>query len=356
MAEETVGERTEPATPRKRSKAREEGNVARSQDLASGFLLLVAVLVFFFYGEYFFGQLTQICKQLLSNIDALQLSPENTSDYAMKGTFLFLQLISPILFSIAIASLVIGLIQVGFNLSAKPLTPNLKRLNPITGMQKIFSLRGIVKLGASIFKLTVIGFVLYFVLSGEMENLFFLINLEVGQILVYLGQTLFRLALWTALALFLLGIIDYSYQKWQHEKDLRMSRQEIRDEMKMVEGDPQIRARRRQIQAQIARQRMMRDVPRADVVVTNPNHLAVAIEYKDNMEAPRVVAKGADFLARKIREVADQERIPIIEKKSLAQALYRTVEVGEEVPEEFWEAVAEILAYVYRIQDRVVPV
>ncbi|MDP7036169.1 MAG: flagellar biosynthesis protein FlhB [Planctomycetota bacterium] len=355
MAEDQAGERTQPATPRKRSKAREDGNVARSQDLSSSFLLLAAVLCFYFYGASFLKKLADFTVLVLSNIHGFNVSDQNTTAFSLKGGIFTLNLMAPILIAIVFAALAASLIQVGFLLTAKPLTPDLNRLNPINGLKKLVGLRSLAKLAASLFKLSVIGIVLYFVLIGEIDHFFLLLDVNIHQTFAYLGLILFRLSLATALSLFILALFDYAYQRWQHEKDLRMSRQEIKDEMKMMEGDPHVRARRRQVQMQLARQRMMRDVPKADVVVTNPTHLAIAIQYNGNMEAPKVVAKGADFLAQKIRSIAKDEKIPVVEKKSLAQALYRTVEVGEEIPESFWEAVAEILAYVYRIQNRAVP-
>jgi flagellar biosynthetic protein FlhB len=191
--------------------------------------------------------------------------------------------------------------------------------------------------------------VLVLTLIEEISSFFLLIDAHVGQIIIYLGGAMFRLSLRTAIALLILAILDYAYQRWQHEKDIRMSKREIQDEMKMLEGDPKIRARRRQIQAQLARQRMMTAVPKADVVVTNPTSLAIAIEYAREMSAPKVVAKGAGPVAERIREIAAEHEIPMVERKPLAQALYRSCEVGDDVPEELWQAVAEILAFVYQM-------
>ena len=220
-------------------------------------------------------------------------------------------------------------------------------------MKKLVSLRGSVRLVMSLFKIAIVSAVLWWTLVDKVDELIPTMHLGVGAIMEFLIDVCFTVGIRIAVALLIIAIIDYGYQRWQHENDLKMSKQEVKEELKRYEGDPKIKQRRMRTQRAILQQRMMHKVPEADVVVTNPTHLAVALEYKrDTMPAPRVVAKGAGYVAQKIREIAVVHGIPIVEKKPLAQALYKTVEVGMTIPPDLYQAVAEILAYVYELEKR----
>lgn len=347
--DDSAGEKTEPATPRKRRKAREDGQVARSQDLSSAILLLTAVIVLFFYAENVFGQLSDLMALVLGRVDEFRITEVDMVSLGRRGLAIMILMLAPLLAAVVVASLAVNLAQVGLVVTFEPMAFKPNRLDPISGLKRLLSLRSLVRLFASLMKLTVIGLVLYFSIVDEIDKFFLLIDQSVEQLMAFLGASVFRLAIRTAIALLILALLDYAYQKWQHEQDLRMTKQEVKDELKMMEGDPRIRARRRQIAIQLAQQRMMSAIPDADVVVTNPTHLAVALSYERSMSAPRVVAKGAGRVAERIRDLAALHAVPLVEKKDLAQALFRACEVGQDVPEELWQAVAEVLAFVYQL-------
>lgn len=262
----------------------------------------------------------------------------------------------PLLLAIAAVALAVNLLQVGFLASTTAITPDLARLSPLKGLQRIFSLQGLVRLVVNLLKLAGIAGLTSWVIYGEMPALAGLVlfdPLEIGQ---YGVESTLGLAWKLCGALFVLALLDYGFQKWKFERDIRMTRQEVRDELKEMEGNPQMRQRRRQIQRELANQRMSAKVPEADVVVTNPTELAIAIKYEPHeMAAPVVVAKGAGFLAARIRDIARENEVPLVENKPLAQALYRTVEIGQPVPIDLYEAVAEVLAYVYQLKGRTDP-
>lgn len=351
MAEEQLGEKTEPATPRKRQDAREKGQVAKSMDLSSSIILLAALLGMAFMGNYFIEGITASMTGMLENLHTFSADRDEVlAEYGKFFGVAFLGMV-PILIFVFIAALAINLAQVGFLLTGKPLTPDITKLDPIKGMGKIFSLRGFMRMLQGIFKLTVIGTVSAITIWLEREALMSLLGLSFTEIVDFLLGICFTLALRAILALLVLALIDLAYQRFQHEKDLRMSKQEIKEEMKRYEGDPKIKERRKAIQRQLAMQRMMDRVPKATVVVTNPTHYAVALEYtKEEMAAPVVAARGADDLARRIRERAMEHDIPIVQRPELARALYRYGEVGQPIPLDLYQAVAEILAYVYRLK------
>jgi flagellar biosynthetic protein FlhB len=329
--------------------ARKHGTVARSQDLGNSAILLAAIVVFFFYGEELFGSMKALYERSLSGLHTIDLSEEGVvnAGWALAWTMAVMTL--PFFLGVIVVGLATGFLQVGFYFTFSTMELRLNRLNPITGIARLVNLRNLVRLVASIFKLAVIGTVLYLTLIADLDQIFLVVDASVLELISFLGGSMFRLALRTAIALLVLALLDYAYQRWQYEKDLRMSKGEVKDELKMFEGDPRVKMRRRQIQIQLARQRMLGAVREADVIVTNPTELAVAVSYKSDMRAPKVVAKGAGIFARRIREIGIESAIPIVQKRDLAQNLYRNCDVGQEVPEDLWQAIAEILAYVYHL-------
>jgi flagellar biosynthetic protein FlhB len=251
----------------------------------------------------------------------------------------------------------VSILQSGFLFTGKTLQPSLNKLSPVRGAKRLFSRRSLVKLGVSIAKILILGSVAVWTVVDDVKKLMTLPWLDdPGQVVRLVRAVLFLvldLGLKIGAVLLVLALIDYAYQRWQRIQDLRMTKQEVKDELRRMEGDPLMRSRRRQVQQQLAIQRMRRDVPGADVVVTNPTELAVALKYDaETMTAPRVVAKGAGYVARRIREIAVTHGVPIVERKPLAQALFRTCEVGDEIPPKLYRAVAEILAYVYELEGR----
>jgi flagellar biosynthesis protein FlhB len=243
--------------------------------------------------------------------------------------------------------------QNGFMLSGEPLTPNFNKLNPINGIKRLFSLRSFVESAKAVVKVVVIGFMAYSMLRKDMDQIPGLVSLSITDILAFMGHSALKLGYYTCLVLILLAAIDLFFQRWQHERDLRMTKQEVKDEYRQREGDPMVRSRIRAVQREMAMRRMMDAVPDATVVITNPTHLAVALKFERDMQAPQVVAKGAGPIAQRIKAVAQENDVTIIEQKPLARALYKMVEIDQYIPGELYHAVAEILAYVYRLKGMV---
>jgi flagellar biosynthetic protein FlhB len=351
MAEERYDERTEPATPRRREEARERGHVARSADLSSAVILLAAILGLEFFGKSLIGGVFGATRGILERLAEVDGTRESlVLHFGSAFTGALLGYLPFILFVMA-AALGVNLAQVGFLFTPEPLAPSLERLDPLAGLGRIFSLRSAVRLLAGLLKISAVGAVVFLTLWSERARLVGLLGHSFEDILQYGVGLMMSLSLRAVLVLLFLAILEYGYQRLQYERDLRMSKQEVREELKRFEGDPKIRERRRAIQRRLAMQRMMQQVPKSTVVITNPTHLAVALEYrKEEMEAPVVVAKGAEGLARRIREVAMEHGVPIVERRELAQALYKGVEVGQAIPYELFQAVAEVLAYVYRLR------
>ena len=350
MAED-LGERTEEATPKKRLKAREEGNVAKSTDLASALLLLFVTLLLVIGTGPSLDRLQSMVTSLLGNAgNPAEVSAGPSIVIAVRIGLLVL---APLVIAGWIAGYVSHFWQVGWLVTAKPIKPSFEKLNPISGIKRIFGIRGLVKGGLDFGK-TAIAFAVAALAAWRMHDTLLVlpeVPLQMGFLVV--GKLMGELAVQIIGALLLLAILDYMFQRWKHSKDIRMSKQEVKDELKQSEGDPQAKRRRQQFARQIAMQRISSAVPTADVIVTNPEHISVAIRYDiDSMHAPVVVAMGVDHLALRIRQLAVQNGVPIIERKPLARLLHATTRVGQEIPPDTYAAVAEVLAYVYRLSDR----
>lgn len=351
MADEREEDRTEPATPRKREEARSRGHVARSADLSAAVVLLAAVLALELFGGGFVGGLAGGLRDVLGRLAEFQgdgdtLLPQFGGAFAAAfGGFW------PLILVLVAAALVVGLAQVGFLFTGEPLKPDLERLDPVAGFGRMVSLRAALRGAGGVLKLAAVAVVAAWTLWGERARLLELGARPFEEILGTSAALSLALAWRMAIALALLGALDYGWQRWRHEQDLRMSKREIREELRRYEGDPRTKERRRALQRRLALGRMMDEVPAATVVVTNPTHLAVALRYEPKeMHAPKVVAKGAEHLAERIRELAGEHGVPVVERKDLARALYRNVDVGQTVPAELYQAVAEILAYAYRLK------
>lgn len=355
MADE-FGERTEPATARRREQAKRRGQHAQSRDLASAVILLAAVVGLHLFGESMLGQAGRLLRHSLGEPwlerDAYDVRLEIARLGWMTWEALWIWL--AIVYG---TSLVVSFAQTGgLQWASEKQWFDPARLNPIAGLARIFSRRGLVKTITDTAKVAIIGTVAYLFFVDRLPALAHLTRLPFPVLGAYAFQEAIFLGYYLASVLVLLGAVDWLFQRFQYERDLRMTRQQVRDEAKDLEGDPQIKARRRQVQLHLARQRMVREVPEADVVITNPTELAIALKYKvAEMDAPLVVAMGAGVFAQRIRELALRHKIPIIENKPLAQLLFRKAEVGRVIPEESFVAVAEILAYVYQITKRHIP-
>ncbi len=345
-------ERTEQATSKRRLDFREKGQVAQSKEVGTAALLTFSMLLWVFYARYFWGDLRILMDALLRAMAHFEATPLSVVELLWSMGILLGGLLWPIFLLTLVVGFLASFAQVGPLFTLKPFKPEIDKFNPIKGMAKFVSKRSAVELFKSLAKVSLIAFVAYKTVANEFETALSLIDLELSQSLIFLGQTAFLVMAKTSGVLIVLAIIDYAFTKYEMEQKMKMTKQEIKEEFKETEGDPQIKARVRSMQQQMARKRMMAEVPQADVVITNPTHFSVAISYnREAMDAPTIVAKGADHLAFRIREIAREHKVPIVENKPVARALY-TQEVGEQVPEEMFKAVAEILAYVYSLKNR----
>jgi flagellar biosynthesis protein FlhB len=351
MADDSAGERTESATPRRREKARDKGQVSKSQEVNSLFVLAAGTVMLLVLSRYLTETIGRNAAYLFSQAHILRVDNLGGLHTMLVGNLRSMGLtLAPVVAVVLVAGVAANLLQVGLKLSPSALAFDVSKLNPITGMKRFFQKRVFVDLLKNVLKVGLIGFLSFLVIKGMLGELVASPLLSLPGI-VELAKGSFRHLMTVLLALMaVISLADWAYQKWQFEADVKMSRQELKEEAREYEGDPQVKARIRAIQYETARKRMLADVPRADVVLTNPTHFAVALKYETGAPAPMVLAKGADYMAQKIKEIAKQSRVPIIENKPLARALYREVKVGRLIPESLFQAVAEILAYVYRLK------
>jgi len=350
------GDKSQEPTPHRRQKAREQGQVAKSQDLASAVLLLLGMLALIISGGTMMEFLAHFTQRHLGGDPWLAADREFAVQRFHATVQGLARYVLPIMGLTLLAAVAANLAQIGFLFVPSRLSPDLTRIDPLKGLQRLFSVTTAGRLGFGIFKILVIAVVAFASLYSERETILGLTALALPEIAAYLAEILLWTTVKVGMALLALAILDYGFQRWKHEQDLKMTPQEVREEMKHLEGDPQIIARRRAVQRQLVMHRLSDLVPRADVVVTNPTELAVAIQYDpDAMAAPIVLAKGAGVLAQRIRRLALEHGIPILERKPLAQALYRDVEIRQPIPREQYAAVAEVLAYVYQLKGKKIP-
>lgn len=348
-----AGEKTEKATPRKRQEARKRGQVLRSNEVNSALILLFTFMVLRFYFPYMWEAMEGFTRSFLLEETNGNLTPASVQVMFLKAMWLMTQITLPIVGAAVIAGLLANYIQVGFLFSAEVIQVRLDRLNPIEGLRRIFSKRALVELVKAIWKIVAIGYVMYLTLADNFATFPQLMDMELESIIMFVNHLVYNLAWRVGLLLLTLAGFDYLYQWWEYEESLKMSKQELKDEYKQTEGDPQLRARIRQKQREMAMRRMMSEIPKADVVITNPTHFAVALKYESqSMEAPVVVAKGQDFIAQRIKAIARENQVTIVENPPLAQAIYRGAEIGQAVPPELYQAVAEVLAFVYRLRKK----
>jgi len=355
MAEEN-GEKTHEATAYRRQKAREEGQVVKSQDLTSAALLIVALLILWYSSSSLITYFGYTARDQLGGQAWLTIDRQQICHVAARMGFELAKVVVPVLGMLMVAAIVAHLSQSGLLFLPDKLGFDLKRINPLQNAQRIFSLTSVVHLGMGMLKVCIIASVAAYCVWNERYNLLKLPDQSTAEI----GSYLFLTLLWTSLkiggALVVLAILDYGYLFWKHEQDLKMTHQEIREEMKQQQGDPQIISKRKQIHRQLVMRSLQTSVPKADVIVTNPTELAVALKYDpDTMPAPIVIAKGAGALAQRIRRLALENNVPIVERKELARALYKMVEINQQVPAEQYAAVAEVVRYVYQLKGKKLP-
>lgn len=349
-------DKTEKATPRRRQKAREEGQVSYSKDLAMAIVFLGVIVML----RLMIPMVYKGMEQMLTFFCALP----NMGDYreytalgeyiSLTGQDLMWGLVIILLSGVAMA-IVTGFAQTkGLVVFKKAFKFDLNKINPIEGFKRLFSLRSVIELLKNLAKLALLGFIGYSFINGIWSILFLLPDYSIEQSLVFLADSLYQMALRIALALIVLGFVDFFYQRWEFERDIKMSKKEVKDERKDIEGNPEIKRKQRQMMSEMSQRHMMEEVPSATVVVTNPTHLSIAIKFElDKMNAPLVVAKGADNIAFRIREIAKEYHVPFYEDKLLARELYERVEIGEEIPNDMYRAVAEVLAFVFKNSGKV---
>ena len=345
------GDKTEQPTDKKRRDARKKGQVARSQELNAAAVLLMGFFMLRLLWEYIYGNLAEYMTYIYSNLYQ-STSTESITQLFIGIMILIAKTSLPVMLAIMFMGLGINLLQVGLVVSTEKLEPKLDNLNPINGFGRIFSKRSLVELIKSIFKIIIIGFFIWLYVKEQIPYMPYFIYLDLATSLAQIADIIFTLAFQIIGVIIVLAIADYAYQSWQTTQDLMMTKQEVKDEFKQTEGDPQIKGKIRQKQRQMAMMRMMQEVPKADVIVTNPTHLAVALMYKQGMTAPVVLAKGQDVVAERIKAIARENKIPILENKPLARALYEAVQVGDIVPRELYQAVANVLAHVYKLKNK----
>lgn len=356
MAEDESGDKTEDPTERRRSEAREQGNVVKSQDLTAAALMLGSAGVLWWHGR----NVAEYMARLMRN--SLSAAPWTTFDQNDLVSLAWAHLsesgwqVAPLLILLALAAIAINLLQVGFLFSPEVLQPKWERINPLSGIQRLFSITSVARLGANLAKLALLGSVATWFVYDGLHRFAALAHQPLTVVAVVAGSELISLIFWMALAIFVAALADFAFQWWKYEQDLKMSKQEIRDEYKEMDGDPLIRMRRREAHRKLTQGRELQSVKTADVVITNPTEIAIAIKYDvATMPAPIVVAKGAGELAAQIRRLAAENGVPIIERKPVARALYKLTRVGDPIPSDLYVVFAEILAYVYKITGRKPP-
>jgi flagellar biosynthetic protein FlhB len=355
MAEQNDDKKHLP-TERRRRQAREEGQVAKSQDLTSATLLLTAMTLLWWFGGTLAEQLASDLVAAFSSSRLTLNGSEDATNWLLLSAGRWAIASVPFLLAMLVTGVLASASQTGLVISTKKLIPNLELLNPVAGVRRILSLQGLARLGFGLFKIVLITAIAIVSVRRDLDFIAELPAMAVPQIAKGLFDCLMRTSIAIGAALLALSIPEYMFQWWKHERDLMMTDQEIRDELKETEGDPQVAARRRVVQRQLMMRRAEIDVPKADVVVSNPTELAIAIQYDPlTMPAPVVVAKGAGPLAQKIRRIALEHGVPVVERKPLAQVLYKSVEVGSVIPVEQYQAVAEVLRYIYQLQGKELP-
>lgn len=354
MAEskDSFQEKTEQPTPKKIRDARKEGKVAQSQDLGSAAVLMGGVLFLLLIGPSMIDQLGWAFKVIYQGIPYLEVTPNSVVGHFRNGGMFMAKMLVPFVLPLLIIGLLARVLQTGWLLSSKSLKPKFSKMNPINNLKNIVGSRGMVELAKGIFKIIIVGLIGYLTILAEIPRFVMLIDKDIPAVMSTIGKVALKLGIRISIAMLLLAILDFMYQKWKHTKDLKMTKQEVKDEHKQSEGDPQVKSRIRQIQLKVSLNRMISNMPEADVVVTNPTHVAVALKYDPvEMKAPRVIAKGKRKLALRIKNIAREHDIPVIEQPELARALYRSTEIGWDIPYELFQAVAEVLALVYRLRN-----
>jgi flagellar biosynthesis protein FlhB len=356
MADEegSSGERTEDATAGRREEFRQRGQVAQTRELASVFVIFGSVMAVWGLGRFLIEKIIETYTVIMGDmVHSLIRSGEIGPAITFAGEHLLMVLV-PLLLIIGVLGFASSALQIGFIYNEEALNLEFDRINPIEGFKRMLSLRSVVEGLKATLKVSLVVAIAVMILKSELAQAPLLIHFGIEQLMSYMGEVTVKLLMGIGIFMTVLTILDYAYLRWDLEQKMRMTKQEVKEEHKAREGDPLIKARIRRIQREMANRRMMEAVPKADVIITNPTHIAVALKYEDGMPAPRLIAKGADLIAQKIKEVAKEHNIPIVENKPLARTIFKTLKINQFVPRELFHAVAEVLAYVYRLKKKVV--
>jgi flagellar biosynthesis protein FliR/FlhB len=346
-------DKTEEATPKKKSDARKKGQIAKSKEVSLALTLLTSAIILSTLGGFVGNNLKSTLTYFLSNGFAKELSYDSLSSLALTVVWRLAITFLPVILPIMVMGIVANFMQTGFLFTDEPIKPKLSKLNPLEGFKRMFSGRTTVELVKDLILVTVVGYIGYGYIRDNIQNVFNLSTLRIGDIPNGFAQITLGIFYRITLIMLILALADYLFQRYTHNKDLKMTKQEVKEEFKQEEGDPQIKSKIKQKQREIASRRMMHKVPEAAVVVTNPTHIAVALMYEEGKDsAPKVVAKGTDYIAVKIKEIAKENNVPILENKPLARMIYAEVEIDEDIPISMYQAVAEILALVYRLKKK----
>lgn len=352
MAEVDGQEKSEQASDKKLSESRERGQVAKSAEINSFAIFSTGLVLIYLTQQFISSRISSATYSIFNSLDILNININVLQDYTRNGLIYFLITLLPIFGGLFIIAIVVNILQVGFKFSVKALAPKMGKFNPVSGIKKIFfSTSSLVEVAKSLVKLALVGTFTYNVLKGFVLNTENLVNLSITEIVSFMVEAAYSL-LWKISLLYVcIAAIDFIFQRFKFRKDMMMTKQEVKEENKSLEGDPQIKSRIKKQQMTMARNRMMKDVPTADVVITNPTHFAIAIKYDpQKFQAPRVVAKGMDEVAQRIKKIATENNVPLHEDRILARTLYKLCEVGDFIPESLFKAVAKILAYIYKLK------
>ncbi|RKQ37998.1 flagellar biosynthesis protein FlhB [Oceanobacillus halophilus] len=349
-----AGEKTEKATPKKRQDERKKGKVAKSQDVNTAILLLFSMGALIVFGDFILNSMIKLYEHSFTEFIHWQITENTLKQIVHEVLWDTAKMLAPVMILAIIGGLASNLLQVGFLFTTESLKFDLKRIDPIQGAKRIFSLRALVELLKSLFKIVLVGAVTFIIIWMYKDEMLMTAFTNAENAFDFFSNTTMIMGIVAIFILLFLSVFDYAYQRYDFEKNMKMSKQDIKDEYKNMEGDPLIKSKRKARQKEIATRRMMSEVPNADVVITNPTHFAIAIKYDETVApAPYVLAKGTDYTAQKMKEVAKAHDIYMVENKPLARSLYQAINIGDSIPEEFYQAIAEILAYVYRLEKNV---
>lgn len=353
MAESDQDEKTEEATQQRRDDFRKRGQVVQTRELSSVLVLFMSVVAIWMLGRFFLMQMHNVFTQ---SFGTFLVAAARNGDWVAAVRYVGFKgfmIVGPIFGIMWLMSFASSTIQIGFLVNEEAMKFNPGRINPIEGFKRVFSLRSVFEGIKAIFKVSIVGSIAAIILKSEVIVVPQLVNYTIDQMFMYVGEVFFKLFAGVGFFMAVLAGADYLYQRWEMEKKMRMTKQEVKDELKSREGDPLIRARIRRVQREMANRRMMDDVPKADVIITNPTHIAVALQYSAQTVAPKIVAKGAGEIAEKIKKIAREHNVPVVENKPLARTIYKTLKIGQVIPRELYTAVAEVLSYVYKLKQKV---